>query len=238
MAKVRASVSEPATRQRAADMSASVGNLRFGLAIWLCATTFVATLRIASAQEPPKSFVFLDTPTPATAISFNDANGRTRSVADFKGKVVLLNVWATWCVPCRTEMPALDRLQATLGGSDFEVVPVSIDRGGLETIRKFYSDIGIGNLAMYVDSSGQVLRQVSAFGLPTTLLIDGAGQEIGRVIGPAEWDKPEIIAFVKCFVSRNEAAAFQNGSKSNAIPPCDGRDLGLPASGASINARP
>jgi thiol-disulfide isomerase/thioredoxin len=219
-------------------MIRSLGNSSLGLAIWLCATTFVATLRIASAQEPPKNFVFLDTPNPATAISFSDAEGRTRSVADFKGKVVLLNVWATWCVPCRTEMPALDRLQASLGGDGFQVVPVSIDRGGLETIRKFYSDIGIRNLAMYVDSSGQVLRQVIAFGLPTTLLIDGAGQEIGRVIGPAEWDAPETIKFVKCFVLRNEAAAFQNDAKSTATPPCGGHDLGIPASGTSTSAQP
>jgi thiol-disulfide isomerase/thioredoxin len=218
-------------------MTRSVDNFPFGFAIWLCATAFVATLRIASAQEPPKNFVFLNTPDPVTAISFNDGDGRLRSVADFKGKVVLLNVWATWCVPCRAEMPALDRLQASLGGADFEVVPVSIDRGGLETIRKFYSEIGIRNLAMYVDSSGQVLRQVSAFGLPTTLLIDGAGQEIGRVIGPAEWDASEIMAFLKCFVSRNEAGAFQNDSKPNAMP-CGGHDLGLPASGTSTSAQP
>jgi thiol-disulfide isomerase/thioredoxin len=218
-------------------MTRSVGNFPFGLAIWLCATTFGATLRIASAQEPPKNFVFLDTPNSVTAISFNDGDGRSRGVADFKGKVLLLNVWATWCIPCRTEMPALDRLQASLGGSDFEVVPVSIDRAGLETIRKFYSDIGIRNLAMYVDSSGQVLRQVGAFGLPTTLLIDGTGQEIGRVIGPAEWDAPEIIALVKCFVLRNEAA-FRSDSKSTATPPCGGHDVGIPASGTSTSAQP
>src|SRR5262252_4101740 len=117
------------------------------IATWLCATAFIATLRIASAQEPPKNFVFVGKPALVPEITFDDAEGQTRKLADFKGKVLLVNIWATWCVPCRTEMPALDRLQARLGGSDFEVIPVSIDRG-LEAIRKFYGDIGIRNLAI------------------------------------------------------------------------------------------
>jgi thiol-disulfide isomerase/thioredoxin len=196
-------------------MTRSVAASTFSIATWLCATAFIAMLRIASAQEPPKNFVFVDKPTPVPESNFDDADGQARNFADFKGKVLLVNIWATWCVPCRKEMPALDRLQARLGGSDFAVIPISIDRGGMEAIRKFYSEAGVHNLAMYVDTAGQVLRQVRALGLPTTLLIDGAGQEIGRVIGPAEWDTPEIIAFVKCFVLRNEAA-FRSDSKSTA----------------------
>jgi hypothetical protein len=97
-------------------------------------------------------------------------------------------------------MLALDRLQASMGGADFDVVPVSIDRGGIETIRKFYGDIGIRNLPMYVDPSGQVLRQVGAIGLPTTLLIDRSGREIGRVVGPAEWDAPRVAEFLRPFI--------------------------------------
>ncbi len=201
-------------------MTRRAGALIFCLATWLCAATFAATLRIASAQEPPKNFVFLDKRTPVVEITFNDAEGHARKLAEFRGKVVLVNVWATWCIPCRKEMPALDRMQASLGGGDFEVVPVSIDRGGLETVRKFYNEIGIRNLAMYVDSSGQVLRQVRALGLPTTLLVDRTGQEIGRVIGPAEWDAPEIAEFATCMVSRNYTAPSPKDS-----PPCGGHDL-------------
>jgi len=220
-------------------MTGGASALTLGFATWLCATTVVvATLRIASAQELPKNFVLMDKPKPVAEIKFNDGGGHARSLTDFSGKVVLLNVWATWCVPCRKEMPALDRLQANLGGADFEVVPVSIDRGGLETIRKFYTEIGIRNLAMYVDASGQVLRRVGAIGLPTTLLVDRAGQEIGRVIGPAEWDAPEIAEFARCIVSRNDTAPSQNGSKSAATPPCGGHRLGLPASSTSANPQP
>src|SRR6266568_1333496 len=180
-------------------MIRNVGAFTFGIATWICGTIFIATLRVASAQEPPKNFVFVDN-TPVADVSFNDAEGLARKLADFNGKVLLVNIWATWCVPCRTEMPALDRLQARLGGSDFEVIPVSIDRGGMEAIRKFYSEIGVRNLAMYIDSSGQVLRQMRALGLPTTLLIDRSGREIGRVIGPAEWDTPEIAELLSPFI--------------------------------------
>ena len=160
----------------AATMTRNSGAFTFGIATWLCAT-FVATLRLASAQEPPKNFTFVDKPVPVAEITFDDAEGQARKLADFKGKVLFVNVWATWCGPCRTEMPALDRLQARLGGSDFEVISVSIDRGGTETIRKFYSEIGVRNLAMYIDPSGQVLRQTRALGLPTTLRAVGVKRE-------------------------------------------------------------
>ena len=175
---------------------------------------------MASAQEPPKNFVLLDKPNPVAEITFNDAEGYARKLADFRGKVVLLNVWATWCVPCRTEMPTLDRLQASLGGADFEVVPVSIDRGGLDVIRKFYNEIGISKLAMYVDPSGQVLHQVRALGLPTTVLIDRVGQEIGRVIGPAEWDTPEIAEFLRPFIT-NRTILVNQADRSDSQSPSD-----------------
>jgi thiol-disulfide isomerase/thioredoxin len=190
------------------------------IATWLCATAFIATLRIASAQEPPKNFVFVGRSTPVPEINFDDAEGRAHKLADFDGKVLLVNIWATWCGPCRTEMPALDRLQAQLGGPDFEVIPISIDRGGMEAIRKFYSEIGVRNLAMYTDSSGQVLRQTRALGLPTTLLIDRSGQEIGRVIGPAEWDTPEIIEFLSSFIQNKNLLRANRGDS----PPADCAD--------------
>ncbi|RXH00936.1 TlpA family protein disulfide reductase [Bradyrhizobium zhanjiangense] len=156
------------------------------------AIALAAATQLAVAQEPAKKVVLHNSPRPVAAVQFSDEEGRPRSLADFKGKVVVLNLWATWCVPCRKEMPALDRLQAALGGAELEVVPLSVDRGGHEAVRKFYSEVTIRNLAVYTDPSGQALHAVGAIGLPTTLIIDRAGQEVGRALGPAEWDSPEI----------------------------------------------
>ena len=202
------------------------------------AVVMLATSQFAAGQEPPKNFVMHDAPKPVAAIKFDDAQGQSRNLADFKGKVVLLNIWATWCGPCRNEMPALDRLQAGLGGSDFEVVALSIDRGGMDAVRKFFADIGIGTLAMYLDSSGQALRTLSALGLPTTLLIDREGREIGRLIGPAEWDSPEMIEFVRCVVAKGDAAKTAK-DPAPAVPPlCAARSPDLPASGTRTNTQP
>jgi len=202
------------------------------------AVVMLATSQFAAGQEPPKNFVMHDAPKPVAAIKFDDAQGQSRNLADFKGKVVLLNIWATWCGPCRNEMPALDRLQAGLGGSDFEVVALSIDRGGMDAVRKFFADIGIGTLAMYLDSSGQALRTLSALGLPTTLLIDREGREIGRLIGPAEWDSPEMVEFVRCVVARSDAATAGKAPAPAAAPLCAGRSVDRPASGARSNSQP
>jgi thiol-disulfide isomerase/thioredoxin len=144
-------------------------------------TIVVTTETVARAQEPPRNFVTHEAPKPVAAVAFENGQGQAGTLADFKGRVVLVNLWATWCVPCRKEMPALDRLQAALGGPDFEVVPISIDRGGVETMRKFYTETGLHNLGMYLDVSGQSLRALGAIGLPTTLLLDRSGREVGRI---------------------------------------------------------
>src|SRR5216683_5755542 len=166
----------------------------------------VMTSLFAAAQAPLKSFVLHDAPKPVATVAFDDAEGHSRTLADFKGKVVLLNLWATWCVPCRKEMPALDRLQGALGAPDFEVVALSIDRGGMDVVRKFFAEIGIHNLAMYVDSAGKAMRALNAVGLPLTLLVGRDSVEIGRLIGPAEWDSAEAIAFVRSIISKSGTA--------------------------------
>lgn len=155
----------------------------------------------AVADDRPGNLVVHSSPRSLTAIQFEDEQGRTRSLADFKDKVIVLNIWATWCVPCRREMPALDRLEAQLGGPDFQVVPVSIDRGGIDTIRKFYAEIAVQKLPLYVDKSGEVLRAVGAIGLPTTLIINRNGQEVARITGPAEWDSAEIVQFLRPLIA-------------------------------------
>lgn len=153
-----------------------------------------------SQSLPPQSpvtrgqpFAAAAKPKPVPELQFEDAAGRIHSLADFRGKVVLLNVWATWCAPCREEMPALDRLQATLGGPRFEVVALSIDQQGPEVARKFFAEVGVKSLALYVDRSAQAASRIGAVGLPSTLLVDPGGREIGRHIGPAKWDAPETV---------------------------------------------
>jgi thiol-disulfide isomerase/thioredoxin len=152
---------------------------------------------------PALAFNFARTePAPAPAIAFLDAEGNELSLDDFEGKVVVLNLWATWCAPCREEMPSLDRLQAGHGGEDLQVVALSLDRGdSLEKIRQFYDEVGVEHLALYRDPEAEVGRAFRAPGLPTTIVIDAAGREVGRVLGGAEWDSAEAIALLEAIAA-------------------------------------
>lgn len=158
--------------------------------------------RPAGIEQPPGGFPLRLYSAPKTLpnVAFEDGAGRKVTLADFRGKVVLLNIWATWCPPCRKEMPALDRLQQQLGSPRFEVVALSIDRGGTIVVQSFYEETDVRALAVYIDSSGQASGQLGVVGLPTTLLIDGAGREIGRLTGPAEWDSPEAVATIRRYL--------------------------------------
>jgi thiol-disulfide isomerase/thioredoxin len=137
----------------------------------------------------------------ATPLTFAGPDGRKLSLADFKGRAVLLNLWATWCVPCRGEMPALDKLQAEAGGPRFEVVAVNVDTARAERAGRFLDEIGVSHLARYADHSGDAFETLrlagKALGLPTSLLIDADGCEIGVVAGPANWTSPEAVGAVK-----------------------------------------
>ncbi len=141
------------------------------------------------------------TPQPLPDIRFEDQAGRELSLADFRGKVVLLNIWATWCPPCRKEMPTLDRLQAKLGGPDFEVVALSIDEKGAPAVRDFFREIGAHALKLYVDPSMHAADALHAPGIPTTLLIDRAGRQIGQHVGPAEWDSAPSLNFLRALIA-------------------------------------
>jgi thiol-disulfide isomerase/thioredoxin len=163
---------------------------------------FFAMLAIAAATaraaaDPPQGFALNEAPQPVPEIGFADGDAKPKTLADFRGKVVLLNLWATWCLPCRKEMPTLDRLQAELGGPDFEVVALSMDRKGPDAVRKFFTEVGIRHLALNIDASSKAMFTLGAFGLPLTLLIDREGHEIGRLIGPAEWDSPDMVEFIR-----------------------------------------
>ena len=143
------------------------------------------------------AFVVRPTPLPLPDFTFVDAGGNAKSLADSSGKVVLLNIWATWCVPCREEMPMLDELQRDLGGKDFEVVAVNIDKGGSDKARDFLAETGATNLALYTDPPGKLFSTVRAVGMPTTLLIDRQGREIGRLVGPADWASTEAKRLIE-----------------------------------------
>lgn len=130
------------------------------------------------------------------SFAFADGQGRRKTLADFRGRTVLLNLWATWCPPCREEMPSLDRLQKTLGGAKFEVVALSIDAEGAPAVERFYKELGIGALAIYVDPGMGAPGALKTPGLPTTLLIDAQGRELGRHAGPAEWDSADVLRVI------------------------------------------
>src|SRR5690606_34007722 len=134
-------------------------------------------------------------------LGFTDADGKQMTLGDFKGKTLLVNLWATWCAPCREEMPALDKLQQMKGGDDFEVVAVNIDTGDNTKPVGFLNEIGIEHLALYRDATlnsfNELKRKSLAFGLPVTLVIDKDGCQISSMNGPAEWDSPEAVKLIE-----------------------------------------
>ena len=186
-------------------MTAAQGYLsQLVVALATALPALAVSIQPAGAQAPA-GFAVHESPQPLPDIQFENDQGEAMSLAVFRGKVVLLNVWATWCAPCRREMPTLERLQAELGGPDFEVVALSLDRKGLSVVQEFYAELGLETLPIYVDESGEAQRALSVLGLPTTLLLDRDGNEIGRLLGPAEWDSPEMVGFFREYLKRSAA---------------------------------
>ena len=164
-----------------------------------------------SAANPLALSVF-EQPRPVPEIRFKDDQGRDLTLANFRGRVVLLNIWATWCVPCRKEMPTLDRLEGRLGGKDFHVIALSIDRKGIEAIKDFYREVGVQKLAIYLDPSGKGSHDLAIPGVPTTLLINREGGEIARKLGEAEWNSPEIVSLVEQTIT-GQSVSSSGGSR-------------------------
>jgi thiol-disulfide isomerase/thioredoxin len=167
---------------RVAAAFAGVALAAVALGVYVATRQLESKLPFARAMKPK----------PMPELRFNDANGRSRSLADFRGRTVLLNIWATWCAPCREEMPALDRLQAKLGSERFAVVALSVDLQP-DMARKFYAEIGIKALPFYIDPTAKAAFTLDAAGLPASLLVDRSGREIGRHLGAVKWDSPEVV---------------------------------------------
>jgi len=154
------------------------------------------------ARGEVAAFVVHDQPKAIEAVTFKDGDGKDHTLAEWRGKLVLLNLWATWCAPCRHEMPALDGLKDKLGGKDFDVVALSTDRGGMEKPRKFWADTAVKSLGLYIDS-GDATHGLGVIGMPTTLLIGRDGRELGRLVGPAEWSSLDAANLVGAALKLN-----------------------------------
>src|SRR3954463_1295531 len=144
-------------------------------------------------------------------LAFEDAEGKPRKLSDWRGKTVLVNLWATWCVPCRKEMPALDSLQTKLGGKDFEVVAVNIDPRDPEKPRNFLKEANLTKLGYYSDQKAKVFQDLKnigkALGMPTSVLVDGQGCEIANLAGPAEWASDDAIKLIKAAMEPAKAGS-------------------------------
>jgi thiol-disulfide isomerase/thioredoxin len=137
-------------------------------------------------------------------LTFEDAQGKPKKLSDWRGKTVLLNLWATWCVPCRKEMPALDALQAKLGGKDFEVVAINIDTRDFDKPKNFLKDANLTRLGYFSDAKAKVFQDLKsigkALGMPTSMLVDGKGCEIATIAGPAEWASDDAVKLIAAAV--------------------------------------
>jgi thiol-disulfide isomerase/thioredoxin len=130
-------------------------------------------------------------------VAFADGAGKPLKLSDWKGRVVLINLWATWCAPCRKEMPDLAKLQQELGSDQFEVVAISVDRKGAEASSAFLTETGADALKLYVEPTTKIVGELQSAGLPATILVDRQGRELGRLLGPAHWAAPEAVALIK-----------------------------------------
>jgi len=175
-----------------------------GLAVIIIALAVVASglgrppaapARAAAETVEPKDFTWHDKPIDAPATVFKDASDMDKTLKDFGGKVLVVNFWATWCAPCVKEMPALDRLNAKLGGKDFQVIAINQERNGPKIAKSFAEKQG-WKLPLYLDPATGFYKDAKLGGLPTTLIIGRDGKELGRIAGEVVWDSPAVEKMV------------------------------------------
>jgi thiol-disulfide isomerase/thioredoxin len=148
-----------------------------------------------------RGLVIHDAPVAASTAPFETADGGTAALADYAGQIVLLNFWATWCAPCREEMPSLQTLQNSFGGDRFQVVTLATGRNPPQAIARFFDEIGVTTLPQHRDINQQIAREMGVFGLPITVILNAEGQEIARLRGDAHWDSPEAFAVIEALLA-------------------------------------
>ncbi|MDA9789522.1 TlpA family protein disulfide reductase [Amylibacter sp.] len=152
-----------------------------------------------------KKLVFAKDPSPAVTATFIDEAENTKSFADYKSKYLLVNFWATWCAPCRHEMPSLNKLQAELGGDNFEVITIATGRNPVPAIKAFFKKAEITDLPILRDPKQSLAREMSVFGLPMTMILNPEGQEIARLRGDAEWADENAFAVIKALIGSDDS---------------------------------
>lgn len=175
-------------------LTTGIGALGFALYAHRAGNTPIPDDPQGSRTLPTGEFAYLETPRKAPDISFDAPNGRRAQIADFIGHPLLINFWATWCGPCAVELPSLLRLAKAMKRDGLMVIPIALDRGGWNTAETFLKDRDLSELTAYADPTMKISQAFTVGGLPTTVLVDENGFEIGRLVGPAEWDSPEIVA--------------------------------------------
>jgi thiol-disulfide isomerase/thioredoxin len=181
-----------------------------GLAVIIIALAVVASglgqapaapAQAASETVEPRDFIWHDKPIDAPATVFKDANDMNKTLKDFGGKVLIVNFWATWCAPCVKEMPALDRLNAKLGGKDFQVIAINQERNGPKIAKPFVEKQG-WKLPLYLDPATGFYKDAKLGGLPTSLIIGKDGKEVGRIAGEVVWDSPAVEKMVQDLIKK------------------------------------
>lgn len=183
-----------------------IGGLRHGTGGDVACRPAVALSRKLAplAQGEVAALTMATKPLKLPDLTFEDANGNTKKLSDWHGRTVLVNLWATWCVPCRKEMPALDSLQGKLGGPDFQVVAVNIDTRDPEKPRNFLKDENLTRLSFFSDEKAKVFQDLKnigrALGMPTSVLVDGQGCEIATIAGPADWASDDAVKLISAAI--------------------------------------
>ena len=168
---------------------------------------YILSGMLAAAALPARAAGEMDrfkkatTPKPLPDLAFQDADDKPMNFADLRGKALLINFWATWCVPCVKEMPSLDRLQAKFPKDKFLVLPLSIDGPSRPKVAPFYKDQKLSHLGVYFDKGRKAMQGLNVSLLPTSILVDPMGRELGRLEGDADWDMPEGVALMKAAIA-------------------------------------
>ena len=173
-----------------------------GVVFWLLGPTTRSTVAMPPLDGWMQQFTLNDPPLPVPDTAVRNGDGKPVRLADFNGRVVLVNFWATWCAPCIREMPSLDRLQAAMGGDGFTVFAVNEDRNGAEVAAPFLEKLGVKNLGINLDNKMAFARSLGVRGLPASFLVDRNGRIVGALHGLAEWDSDEAKALIRFYMER------------------------------------